>query len=791
MKVSIEWLKSFVDITETPEELAELLSNTGLEAEVIGVHNELPGVVIGYVETAEKHPNADKLKLCTVNDGKNIHQVVCGAPNVDAGQNIVFATVGSVLPGNFKLKKANIRGVESYGMICSEKELQISDEDDGIFVLPNDLSHGENFMDSFGKKFLSLELDITPNRPDAFSHQGIARDIACATNRKFKPLQINPIESKGNELLSIKMENPDDCPRYVGGIVKNVKVGPSPDWMVVKLKAAGQRSINNLVDISNYVLLEMGHPTHIFDYNRLRQKEILVRRAKKGEVLTTLDEEKHKLSANHLLITDGHNPIALAGVMGGLESAISDDTTTVLVESAYFDPVTIRKSAKSVQMSTDASKRFERGADPEGTINAFWRVISLIEELAGGEFASEIIDVYPKKINFPEINFRKSELDLIMGFEVSKKEVERILSALGIVFSHSDQIWNCTPPSYRPDLEREIDIIEEIARMIGYDNIPSDEKMYGTFRYNTPDPEYKIDPIRSTLAGFGFHQVYANSLQNKSDASLQGKAPIKMLNPLNQEMAYLRTSLIPGLMKFADFNIKNGNFDFRLFELANIHEQIGRGFEGIKEYRHLAGIIYGDKISTSVHSNGKKEDLFTLKGYLISLFQKKLCMKIQLIRGDYRGFDYAQTILINNQDVGAMGRLSQDWIQTMGLDVDESFGFEINLEPILKMLGTKKRFQFINSFPKVPRDLNLVMPETQNVGPVLDMMFKNGKNLIVEAEPVNIFVDKSTLGEGLKSVTFSLLFQHNSKTLEDKDVTPVINDIIHIAESNFNAKLRS
>ena len=290
MIVSIDWLKQFVDVTETPAELAELLSKTGLEAEVVGVPSDLPGVIIAHVDTAEKHPDADKLKLCTVNDGQEIHQVVCGAPNVEAGQNIAFATIGTILPGNFKIKTVKIRGQESSGMICSERELQITDEHEGIMVLPDDLNPGDDFMRAYGHKYLSLELDITPNRPDAFSHQGVARDIAAATHREFKPLVIESVEAKGNKSLSISMENPDDCPRYIGGIVKNVKVGSSPEWMVEKLKASGQRSINNLVDISNYVLLEMGHPTHIFDYDKLNQKEILVRRAKKGEKLTTLDE---------------------------------------------------------------------------------------------------------------------------------------------------------------------------------------------------------------------------------------------------------------------------------------------------------------------------------------------------------------------------------------------------------------------------------------------------------------------------------------------------------------------
>ncbi len=791
MIVSIDWLKQFVDVTETPDELAELLSQTGLEAEVVGVPSDLPGVIIAHVDTAEKHPDADKLKLCTVNDGKEIHQVVCGAPNVEAGQNIAFATIGTILPGNFKIKKVKIRGLESSGMICSERELQITDEHEGIMVLPDDLNPGDDFMTAYGHKYLSLELDITPNRPDAFSHQGVARDIAAATHREFKPLNIKAAESKGNESLSISMENPDDCPRYIGGIVKNVKVGSSPEWMVEKLKAAGQRSINNLVDISNYVLLEMGHPTHIFDYDKLNQKEILVRRAKKGEKLTTLDEAEHKLSETNLLITDGKTPVALAGVMGGLSTAVTDETITVLVESAYFDPVTTRKNAKSVQMSTDASKRFERGADPDGAVNGFCRVVSLLQELAGGELVSDMVDEYPKIITASEISLRRSELDLIMGIEVDTADINRILEALGFEYTNTGDNWTCTPPSYRPDIEREIDIIEEIARMIGFDAIPSDENIYGEYRYEQPDPEAKIEPIRSTLAGFGFHQVYSNSLQNEVVSGLSGKTSVKMINPLNREMAYLRTTLLPGLMKAADFNIKNGSPSIRLFECANVHEQTSDGIEGIHEYRHLAGIILGEEEPASIHNDASEEDLFTLKGYICGLFSSKYRMRVELKREDHPGFDYAQTILINRQNVGAMGRLSSYWIQKMDLDIDNVCGFEINLEPILKMISGKKQFKPIATFPKIQRDLNLVMNETQIVGPITDMILKKGRNLIISANPINIFNDEVALGKGMKSVTFSIEFQHQSKTLEDKDVTPVINEIIRVAEDDFLAKLRT
>ncbi len=791
MIISLDWLKEFVDIDESPDELSDLLSGIGLEAEATSVPTEISGVVIGKVETAEKHPDADKLKLCTVNDGKQVHQVVCGAPNVDAGQTIAFATVGSVLPEKLKIKKANIRGVESSGMICSERELNLSDEHEGIMVLTDDLEPGDDFVSSYGYKYISVELDITPNRPDAFSHQGVARDIACKTNRDFKQISVEPIAVKGNESINISMEDHQDCPRYIGGIVKNVKVGPSPDWLVERLKASGQRSINNIVDISNYVLMEMGHPTHIFDHDSLKNKSVYVRRAEKGETLTTLDDQKHKLDKTHLLITDGNEPLALAGVMGGANSAVSDETSTVLVESAYFDPVTIRKSAKSLSMSTDASKRYERGADPNGCETAFWRVVGLLEDIARGELCSEMIDTYPVPIKEKKVNLKRKELDLVLGIAIEDATVDTIFKGLGIYSMKNEDGWECEIPTYRPDIFREIDLIEEVARIYGFDEIPADESLYGPFRYEHPDPEKYLDDIRNTLAGCGFHQVYANSLQNENETTLSGHSPVKMMNPLNVDMGYLRTSLLPGLLKAADHNLKHSIQDLRLFELGHVHIQKDKGLENILEKKYISGVVYGDYRNHSVHSPSSEEDLFTLKGYLNILFVQKLGMKLDLIKGDRAGFDHSRVIMVNRKKVGAMGRLSKTWIDSMDLNLDTVFGFEVDLEPIKRMINKKKTFKAINPYPKITRDLNLVMPVEQEVGDLLELFSKKGKKLVTNVKPVDIFVDENAIGKGMKSVTFSITFQDSSKTLEDKDVNPVIDEIIHVAEKNFLAKLRT
>ena len=791
MIVSIDWLREFLEIKESPNELADMLTNSGLEAELNEVPLSIPGVIIGKVESTEKHPDADKLKICIVNDGQQNHQVICGAPNVNSGQMIPFATVGSILPGNLKIKKAKIRGVESNGMICSERELNISDEHEGIMVLPKRLPLGKDFMEAYGKKFLSLELDVTPNRPDAFSHQGVARDLACITDRKFSPVFTEPRKVKGNESMKITMESSEDCPRYIGGIIKGVSIGPSPDWLVDRLRSVGQRSINNIVDISNFVLMEMGHPTHIFDYDKLDNKEIFVRRANEGESLITLDEQKHKLKDNHLLITDGDKPVALAGIMGGLSTAVSEGTKNLLVESAYFNPVTIRKGAKDLSMSTDASKRYERGADPNGCDAAFWRVVSLIEDLTGGELVSDAIDVYVEKINKQKIAMRKEKLELVLGITIENKTISRIFDGLGIQNDFKENNWTCLVPTYRPDITREIDLIEEVARIYGFENIPPDYSLNGSFRFDNPDPEKFLHYMRQTLVGLGFHQVYSNSLQSEKEAGLTNNKPVGMMNPLNKEMGFLRTSLIPGLIKAADMNIKNSNNQFRIFELGHVHLVSESSPNSVDERKLLSGLIIGNIISENVHTDPEAEDLFSVKGYLSSLFENKLSMRMELdIENEDLGFELSRSITLNKQKVGRMGRISTAWIDSMNLDLEEAYGFEIDLEPIKGMLENKKTFRKIIPYPKVMRDLNLVIPEEQEVGSILEIFHKYGKKLITSSEAVNVFKDKDSIGEGFKSVTFSLTFLDPSKTLEDKDVNPIIDEIIRVAEKTFNAKLR-
>ena len=794
MRISIEWLKEFVDVKESPSALADMLSMLGFEAEVVHDFSLLTKIVIGKVVTAKKHPNADRLKLCTVNDGTDTLNVVCGASNVDAGQTIAFAQVGAVLPGDFVISKAKIRGEESRGMICSERELGISEEHDGIMVLPNTLKVGRPIQPHLDKMYSSLELDLTPNRPDGFSHYGIAREVALKTRRKLNsiPVKTSNIKNKDiHKIATVTIEDKNDCPRYMGAVLNHVTVGTSPDWMVDRLKAAGQRSINNLVDISNYVLLEMGHPTHIFDYDKIPSNTIAIRKVKNDKTITTLDEEKRKLSKHQLLITDGKKPIALAGIMGGLESAVQDKTTTVFVESAYFDPVTIRKGSKELGLLTDASRRFERGADVHAAETALWRVINLLQEFAGGELVPGIIDEYPGKFKSKTISMRRSELDLFAGCEISDKEVKIILDGLTITFEKKKDSWKCTPPSFRPDLEREADLIEEIIRVYGYDNIPSATNYASSYLLDHPDPEQPLEDLRNLFSAFGYQECQSNTLQSKQWTTIHGKKSIAMMNPLTEHMTHMRTDLLPGLLEAVDFNIKNGSTELYLFELGNVFIHQKKGLSGIKEIPLACGVVYGDRVSLSAHEQAKPTSLFTIMGHM-----DRLCESIGENTPIYesvemKGYQKAFTVCVGKEVIGVLGTVDPAFIEDLGLEVDNMIHcFNLEINKLMPLLRHEQRFTPINLYPIVERDIDFVFPEETETGVVSQKILKQNYPNLTEVFPIDIFRHKS-VGEDQKSVTFHFRFQHPDKTLEDKEVSSVINKIKRLVLSEFDAKLRS
>ena len=795
MRISISWLKEFIDFSLSNEEISDKLTMLGLEAEEGYNTSNLEDLIIGEIKDIIKHPNADKLNLCKVYDGQNTLPVVCGASNVELGQKIVFAPVGSTLPGNFKIKKAKIRGEISQGMICSEKEVNISDEHDGIMVLNMDASPGDLFIDYLNNHLGALELDITPNRPDCFSHLGVARDLAAKLNININTPSYDKRSFSKNiakDMIKVSFENPEDCPRFVAGIVKNVKVGPSPDWLRHKLELAGQRSINNVVDISNFVLLEMGQPSHIFDYDTIESKEILIRRATKGEKIKTLDEESRKLTPNELLITNGKKPIAIAGIMGGLSTSVNDKSSTLLIECAYFNPPVIRKGAKNLGMSTEASKRFERGADPNGTEKAMWRIIQLLEDIANGEWVPGIVDPYPKKIKQDLIKLSRLKLDILSGCKIPDKAVKESLVNLGCSVKQISGEWICTPPSWRPDLKREIDLIEEVVRIYGYDNIPSSLNYEGIMNDQITDPHRSLSKIINILTGFGFNQIFSNSLQSSRKISALKFNSVKMLNPLSDKMSEMRTSLFQGLLDTANFNFKNGNPDLMLFEWGNVFEQKDKGLEGIKEKLYLSGLAHGFYIKSSVHSDESQYASFHLiKGVVDGLFSRLKMNNVvyDKIENNNMGLENAHTIKINSEIIGYIGKLSSKFNNLLSLDIGKSYGFQLDLIQLMKLADIETRYKPVVVYPSMIRDLNFVLDEGIPVGEVIHTINKNGNEILIDVEPISIFRDNS-IGENNKAVAINLIFQSAKKTLEDKDVNPVIDEIIRVVSKKFSAKLR-
>ncbi len=802
MIVVLDWLKDFVAVEESPQKLADMLTMLGMEADHISAGSEISGVVTALITKVDKHPNADKLHLCEVTDGNATFQVVCGAPNVHEGQITVLAKVNAELPDGFRIKPAKLRGIKSFGMLCSERELALSDQHEGIMDLAGNTPIGRDVTEIFPSQLSAIEFDITPNRPDCLSHVGIAREIALKTGRTFVRPEIKIGDSTSDDVrkyVDVVIDDPGGCPRYVAGVMTAIKIGPSPDWMVRRLEAAGQRSINNVVDISNYVLLETGHPTHIFDYKYVPSKKIVVRRAHPGEKIITLDGLERTLEEHHLLITDGgETPVALAGIMGGENSGVNTDTATVLIESAYFDPVTVRKGSKSLGLISESSRRFERGADPEGTLPTFWRIVNLLEKYASGKQVPGLIDNYPARIQQPRVMLRRTAIDVISGCEISTELIEQCLRGLEVEFTYdrATNCWLCTAPSFRPDLEREIDYIEEIIRVFGYDNVPLKSTYSGVYDHDKQDRLQTVTKINSFFVGRGFHQCFTNSLQSKKLSVSVGANPVQLMNPLSKEMSHVRTSLLPGLLQSVEFNINNGNDDLQLYEIGQIFSQTRPGFQGIKETARLTGVLHGTYSSADVHRpQAIGHSHFSLKGTIDALAAAfNLGGPVEYLPGDSDSvFSNCFQVKVGKDTVGRMGKIQVDYIKKLGMKTGAVFGFDFDLNLLITLadkVRETQRYKPIIVFPTVERDLNFVLPFDTPVGNILASMNEVGGNILQKVYPKDLFRNQS-IGAENKSVTFHLVFQSPDKTLEDNEVTSVINEIISVVEHSFKAKLRS
>ena len=790
MKVSLSWLKRFVDFDYSTSELADKLTMRGFESEVATDFSSLDHIVVGEVKSAEKHPDADKLKVCMVSDGKQTYNVVCGAPNVDKDQKIVFAKVGAVLPGDFKIGKAKIRGVESFGMICSERELGISEEHEGIMVLDDSCKVGAKIDTILGEAYNAIDIEITPDKAFALSHRGIAREIAAMTESKIKtPMEVVKATSKGKDIVKVVLDKKGGCTRYIAGTMTNLTVGPSPKWLADYLKSVGQKSINNLVDISNFMLLEIGHPTHVFDLKKLSKPAIEVKWAKKDEKFHALDEETYKLDTDHLIITDSVNTIALAGIIGGKDSAVSDSTTDVLIESAYFDPVVIRRGSKKLNLLSEASRRFERGADPEATLEAFYMIVGLMTEVAGGSLESIVADESTTHLTLHKVSLSEAKLLKYIGHKIDFKSVSFILDGLHIENKKTKAGWDCIIPSFRHDVKHETDLIEEVLRCYGYENIQSSYSFSSQMQYAN-DAEQPLFELKQYLSSLGFNQCYNNSLQDLEEVKSFGINPVSVMNPSSERMNTLRTTLHHGLFENLDFNFKNGSSNTLIYEYGTVFEKKGDTLKDIEQVSNFSCLVHGNFYDKNVHFDSIENNFFLLKGVASNAFATLTKAKVKFIEDKHAYCDVFYRIVDGKKNtVGSIGVVSDSFLDKLDISHKTNVSIlDINTSLFIEHFNHNIKVQDVVLYPIVNRDLNFKFDSNTNLGKVCAAIKSVNQSIMQDVFPVDIY--KSKKEDGKKNVLFKLSFQSVKKTLEDNDVNSVIAEIISVVTKKFNAKLR-
>ncbi len=800
MKVSLNWLKSYVDLRNiNVKDIVMKLTMSGLEVEdVVDEVDLYKDFIVGFVKEKKKHPNADKLSICVVNTGTEDLQVICGAPNVEAGQKVVFAPIGSVIPkGNTKIDKAKIRGVESLGMICSEAELALSDDHSGIMVLNENVNVGKSIVNELFLNDAVFEIGITPNRSDALSHIGVARDIAAIYDKDIKlpVISIHDSSKKIKDCAEIEILDEINCPRYTAKVVCNVTVKESPDWLKKRLTKIGLRTINNIVDVTNFVMYEFGQPLHAFDLDKLEGQKIVVKSTEIESTFTTLDSKERKLPKGTLLICDAQKPVAIAGIMGGENSEISKSTKNILIESAHFNPSSIRRTSKYLGLSTEASYRFERWVDPENALLSAERAAQLIAELGNGEIAAGTLDVYPEKINGKEVSLRFDRVQKILGYHIASEKILQILKKLGLkVIFESEKEYRFSVPTYRPDLEREIDLIEEIARIYGYNNIPTISKISISLGEKIDESSF-VDLIRQHSCALGFYEIINNPLQSESTASIEGNK-IQILNPQSIDMAYLRTSLIPGGLSTVAQNINVGEKDLQLFEIGNVfnlndeRKEI-KGFDDFTESQKLLFILTGKKCEKTWFSAEIFADFFALKGMVNSLI-RKISLDNVLNDSYYHNgnsiFDFYFTKNYQNQVVGIGGKVKKEVLNYFDIRQD-IYCFELDLNLLKEVKSEAAKYVEPLKYPKSLRDFAFVFDKSVNYSDVIKFIKDSSSNLLKSVELFDLF-ESDSLGKDKKSMAFTLEYYSEERTLTEDEVEAEFNNLISAVKKNFNAILR-
>lgn len=800
MKVSISWLKEYIEIDIPVAELAEKLTMSGFEVESVESQSRFDGIVLGRVLEVAKHPNADRLSVCKVNIGDQILDIVCGAPNVAADQLVPVATVGTRMPEGFEIKAAKIRGSSSNGMICSKSELGFEEgKSEGIWVLDangKSVHPGLPFDAFLGSDDSVIEIALTYNRPDCLSLIGIAREISVFTGKPVRMPEVAvPFGKKDvNRLASVEIEDEAGCPRYSAAVIEGVKIGPSPDWLVNRLESVGLRPINNIVDVTNYVMVETGQPLHAFDYDTLQGHKIVVKKSKAGEKFTTLDDKQHTLDDQTVMICDGKRTVAIGGIMGGQNSEITDQTVNVLLESAYFNPLRVRVSARRYGITSDASMRFSRGTDPKNATFALKRSIQLFQQVAGGAIANGIIDVYPVKIEPKAVQFRPERAAAFLGKKIPKQRMIEILEALEMKVSEKKDALEVTCPTFRPDLEREADLIEEVARVYGYNNIESLSSARVHYDADTDSAERLRNLITDALISMGFQEVTTNSMVSQAgqERVTQGGRYVEIQNAISEEMAVMRVSMLPSLLEVVRRNVNNKNPDLSLFEIGRVFFPGKNAGELPNERTLVAGVQSGQTLPTHWLTGKRPANFFDFKGVMSALLAK-----ISLDNHQYNPYDYGQVlrsgrgleVSLDGEKAGYMGELEPMFLKAFDLDLPICY-FELYLDVLKKHASLRRFFEPIRRFPFIKRDLSLTVDKNVPVGDIQREVRKLAGKHLVSVEVFDLY-DGEQVGKGKKSLGLTLLFQSPNRTLTEAEVDAVNEKLLQKINKRFGAFLRS
>lgn len=797
MRISYNWLKNFIDIDKTPEELSLILTDIGLEVESLEVEQSIPGglagLVVGEVITCEQHPNADKLKITTVNVGQpELLNIVCGAPNVRVGLKVIVAQVGTTChptPGEpFKITKSKIRGEASEGMLCGEDEIGLGTSHAGIVELSSDAEVGSLVKSYFNMEDdYAYEIGLTPNRADAASHLGVARDLAAYFRTEIKPLNLSDFKASTNKDTSVRVDSIEDAPRYSGINFKNIKVAESPEWLRNKLAAIGVRSINNIVDVTNYILHDLGQPLHAFDQDKISGNQVIVRKAKEGELFTTLDGVERKLSSEDLVIADAEKPMCIAGVFGGEHSGVTEGTTSIFLESAYFNPVSVRKTSKRHTLKTDSSFRFERGTNPDITVEALKKAAILIAEVAGGEVSSEIVDLYPNPIAPFEFPITYANIQRVIGKDIPAETIKEIIVSLGIeIKNETNQGFDVLVPPYKVDVTREIDVVEEVLRIYGYNNIELKTQIKASLNTSEkPDREVVLNQIADLLISNGYREILSNSL-TKDEYLENPETAVKLLNPLSSDLDVMRQNLLFSALVAIGYNQKRRSADLKVFEYGRSYNLVE---ENYVEKQLFSLAIAGRKESEQWNNSNNVVSFFDIKAPVDAIIKR---LKVEGIRieeyeGDY--FDYGLSYKKGEKVLVSLGAVSKKNLKKADVDGPVFFA-QFDFDLLVKVIKKNKiTYKEVSKFPSVRRDLALLLDESVSFEQLRLIANKTERKLLKEVQIFDVYKGDK-LPSGKKSYALSFILQDEEKTLTDKQIDTIIQKLIINFEKEVGATVR-